>query len=338
MISPFSTGRRSFLRASLLAFPTLVLPSGLLLKRPGGSAEVSRSTYAMGTQVSIHAFGENTRHVHAAITKAFERLHYLDSMWSIYKSGSDFSRINASAGERAIPVTQETVSLLQAGVTFSETTGGLFDCTIEPLMRLWGFRNENKTLRHAPSDKNIAAALELVGSQNIYLNPSESMAGLRRTNASIDPGGFAVGYAVDSMVDILRREGIESSLINHSGDIYALGAPPESAGWQIAIPSPTDINEPMQSLSLSNQAISTSGSYNSYVLCDGERYGHIIETLRGTPAMRFSSLSVVADTSLEADVFSTAWFCADPDTIDKKCGRKRAITLDQNLNLVRFPY
>jgi thiamine biosynthesis lipoprotein ApbE len=54
-----------------------------------------------------------------------------------------------------------------------------------------------------------------------------------------------------------------------------------------------------------------------------------MEAWSGRPSSAYESVSVVATTALEADVFSTAWFCADRQTIKNQQGSKMAIVIDR---------
>lgn len=325
----FSAQRRTFLRNSLFALPFLVMPTVGRAVQKSGKDEVVRATYAMGTQVTVHAFGDDSRLLHSAISKSFDLLHSYDAMWSLHNPGSEINAINLAASRAQVEVSNETMLLLQLAKKYTEATGGLFDCTVEPLMRLWGFRGKCRAPAHAPSDKEIAEALDSVGFRNIILDQSRSTAGLLHRNSSIDPGGFAVGHTVDAMATILRAEGVEAALINHSGDIFALGAPPDSLGWRIAVPLPRIPAEEIPAMMLADKAISTSGSYHQHVTYDGHQYGHIMEAWSGRPSRAYESVSVVATTALEADIFSTAWFCADRQTIKSKRGAKNAIVIDR---------
>ena len=58
----------------------------------------------------------------------------------------------------------------------------------------------------------------------------------------MDPGGIGKGYAVDRMVEVLRKNGFRTALIAGSGSsIYGMGAPPdEPRGWPVKIKDPWD--------------------------------------------------------------------------------------------------
>jgi thiamine biosynthesis lipoprotein len=237
--------------------------------------------------------------------------------------------VNAAAGKSEVDVESFVVEVVNRAMHYSMQTNGVFDCTIEPLMKLWGFRG-NTTMK-IPSNKEIYAAMDAVGFKNTSVR--KNSIGLLHRNSSIDLGGIAVGYTVDRMTAILKQEGIESALINHSGDIFAIGAPHGKNGWEISIPNPADRNETIETVRLSNQAISTSGSYEKFVEYEGERFGHIIDPSTGIPTRKYASISVIADTSLEADIFSTAWFCSEQNTITKQKANKKVLIVDSQSNI-----
>ncbi len=261
----------------------------------------------MGTVVTIAAYGSSASHAHRAITKAFDELHRLDRMMSLFKSGSELSEVNRSAGKSPVQVSDDFLLLLQKTRTYHIQTHGAFDVTVAPLMRLWGFIGEGG--RGIPSDREINHVIDAVGFQNIEIDPLKKTVALLNQRSSIDFGGIAVGYSVDRVVSILKEEGIESAFVNHSGDAFALGAPADAEGWPVIIPHPLAPQESAASLTLRNQAISTSGNYEKFVEFEHQRFGHILDPFSGRPSNEVMSTSVVAPTALDADALSTGLFC-----------------------------
>ncbi|MHB1049851.1 MAG: FAD:protein FMN transferase [Bacteroidota bacterium] len=303
--------RRNFLRKSSSLLPFVLLPAGFA-SGFSGQHNVRRTTYTMGTLVSIQAYGDDERLLHEAINKAFAEVRRLDALLSVYDPASEISVVNACAGERAVTVSPETIDVIQHAIRFSETTNSVFDCTVEPLMRLWGFRNPAEISLPPPSDTEVKTVLDAVGYRNISVAPAVRTVGLRKKYSAIDLGGIAVGYSVDRMAAILKNEGITSALINHSGDIAAIGAPPGTDGWSIGIPSIRNSAEIIHHLTLKDQAISTSGSTEKFRIFNGRHRNHIIDTLNGLPSECHQSVSVITQSSMTADVFSTALFLDEP--------------------------
>lgn len=308
--------RRNFLKQATRATSGLLLLSSapsLLKSRQliGNLAYVERAFYTMGTTVTISAYGEDRSHLNEAITKAFEEIQSIDNVMSLYKPASQITTINRLAGKEPVNVDQRVLDIVQHARHFNGTTSGTFDITIEPLMELWGFRNEPIAAQTIPSDAEIYKRLDAVGMKNIEVNEQQRTVGLLNVHSKIDLGGIAVGYSVDRAVEVLRRQGIEQALINHSGDVYALGAPPESEGWEIAIPNPIDRREIISTFTLRDKAVSTSGNYEKFVEINGHKFGHILDPHSGKPGDAMLSLTIVAEQAMTADAFSTGLFCSD---------------------------
>lgn len=304
------SSRRNFLKqTACFAFNGLILNNVPLLSAQTRPALVERAFYTMGTIVKISAYGESVRNIHRAITKAQQEFQRLDSAMSVFISDSHVSLINKAAGKNEVPVDQSVIDILRSAKIFCEKTGGAFNICIEPMMRLWGFRNESKTITRLPSDRELYRTVETISINHLVINDGENTAGLSHEGSAIDLGGIAVGYAVDRAAMILKSEGIENFLINHSGDIMATGTPPDQNGWTISIPDPQNPSEIIKSFSIRNQAVSTSGNYESYVAFDDKRFGHILDPQTGYPSDRLLSFTAICSTAMEADAYSTGYFC-----------------------------
>ncbi len=297
--------RRSFMKAALSALPVLFISpySAIGGKRP---LSVRRTTFAMGTIISIEAFGTDEKQINHAITRCFDSFHHLDVMMSVYNDSSSLSEVNRNAGKNAVIAPKELREVIGSAQILSRETGGAFDITLEPLMKLWGFREEGNVLAHIPTDKDIRIALESSGMKNILIE-NESIY-LSHPNSRIDLGGIAVGYSVDKAAQILRSEGIEAAFINHSGDVYALGAPPDTDGWKCVIPNPQHPNEFIKEFTITNSAVSTSARYEKFVTSGGKNYGHILDAKTGRPSEVVMSTTVITNASIESDTLSTAYY------------------------------
>lgn len=305
--------RREFLGTgarSVLGFAALVTTPGILRTLCiSDQSYLERSFVTMGTTATVSAWGESRSHLISATSKVFAELQRLDKMLSLYEPSSQVSRVNQAAGQDPVRVSNEVLDILSAARTFNELTGGSFDVTIEPLMTLWGFRREDHRLRRLPSDAELRDTLDAVGMHQIQVDSSLQTVGLWQSRSKMDLGGIAVGYSVDRVVSILKAEGITAALVNHSGDAYAVGSPPESEGWEVSIPNPLYPYEMMIDLCLTDMAISTSGSYEKYVTVGEERFGHILLPNSGRPSAFSLSTTVIAPSALEADALSTGLFC-----------------------------
>lgn len=311
--------RRQFLRTSgnfvagSVFFSTT--PLSLLPRQTRSHILVHRAFVTMGTVVSATLYVERESHAQHVLTRIYEEFQRIDNIFSLYKPGSFLNAVNRAAGRGAVAVTPDFFTLIDAARSFHAQCRGAFDITIEPLMELWGFRDDSTRGFPPPSDRDIRERLDAVGLHQILLNRKTSTVGLLHPRARLNFDGIAVGYAVDRAVALLKAEGVQSAFINQSGDAYALGKPEDADGWVIGIPHPLNPQEIIHQLTIADRAVSTSGNYEKYVLRSGSAYGHILSPFTGTPAASMLSATVFADSSLEADALSTGLFCLSLDEI-----------------------
>lgn len=247
------------------------------------------------------------------VSKAFDEI---EAAASVFRDDSKLSRLNRDGSLSLTPVAPgafDLAALLRQAFAVSEDTDGAFDPTVNPLMRLWGFRG-GEVRETPPDDAEIAAALERVGWRHVAL--VNTFAGglsvfLGRSGMELDLGGIAKGAAVDLAFERLRAAGYRDFMVNLGGNIRVSGQPePGRDEWRVAVRDPANpdrtIGEPITLHD--GEAVATSGSYERFVEIGGVRYSHIIDPRTGRPAARSGSVSVVAPTAAEADAYSTAYF------------------------------
>lgn len=319
-------GRRRFLSTSGRAAAGVV--AGTLVPvwwKPSaaGRVMIERTVVAMGTTVSITAYGENRAHLIKATTEAFEELHRLDRQLSVFRPTSEISQLNAADVGEPVQLGEVTMEVLAAAGRYTELTAGRFDVTVGGLLSSMGF-HEDARARRTITDHELADVKEGIGWQHIRLGTGGHAI---RTHAAtqIDLGGIGAGFAVDRMGTILQRHGIEAGLINHSGDVLAIGTPPEAEGWTVAIPDPLAPDRHLIRLTLRDQALSTSSNYRTTRIVGGQKVGHILEPQTGENPEQWASVTMLAPTSLEADALSTALFVNANPSGKWRNGRREAL-------------
>lgn len=126
---------------------------------------------------------------------------------------------------------------------------------------------------------------------------------------TIDLGSIAKGYAGQQAAQLLRDKGVTSAILNLGGNVQTVGSKPDGSPWQVAVKSPTGDNEPMMVLSITDQAVVTSGGYERYFEQDGQTYWHIMDPATGKPAHSgLLSVTVVGDNGGICDGLSTSLF------------------------------
>jgi thiamine biosynthesis lipoprotein len=265
---------------------------------PAPLTEVSDGRPAMGTVLEITLHATDARRAREALEELFGLAARLDAVMSRYDPQSDLSELNRSAGQGLVPVDPELARILEASVAYSQLTRGTFDVTVGPLVALWTRAGETGVL---PSADQVAAARSRVGAEQIRVEGAR--AALAQAGVSVDLGGIAKGWAVDRMLALLEQRGIRRALIDFGqSSVQALGAPPGSPGWRLLARGPDD--GALGVLTLSDQALSVSGSLGQLVEIGGRHYGHVLDPRTGLPLERQREALVVAPDATLAEALS----------------------------------
>ncbi len=268
-----------------------------------GAAPLERLEYVephMGTLFRITLYAANKPAARAASDEAFARVKALDGMLSDYKPESELSRLTTHAAGEWVPVSDDLFHVLRASLTVSRSTGGAFDVTAGPVVRIW--REARKT-RSLPSQAAILSALASTGYRNIELDARRRAVRTAIQGMQLDFGAVAKGYAAEEALKILRQRGYPRAMVAASGDL-ALGEPPPGTnGWRISI-EPSETGK--QILTLRNCGVSTSGDTNQFAEIGGKRYSHIIDARNGQALAESRGVTVIAKRSMDADALATA--------------------------------
>jgi len=305
--------RRLFLkRASSALGVVAFLPAigkAAVRRKPYTAAYYEHTIVAMGATARVGVYADSEQLADTAINAAFAELTRLEKIFSVFDPASELSKLNQFAGNGMMPVSHDLFSIIRSAVEYSARSQGAFDITVEPLMRLWGFRDDPQARITAPTAEEIHSALQFVGTHHIALNASTNGVALESAGCKLDLGGIAVGYALDRMREIMLSHSIATAFIDISGDILAMGAPVDNeAGWQVAIPNPDLSGELIYRTTLRDTALATSGNYMNFVVYHAQKYGHIMSPTEGASAHAVQSSTAMTSTGIEADALSTASF------------------------------
>jgi thiamine biosynthesis lipoprotein len=281
--------------------------AGTAARTTAKSIRVEKSDEVMGSTFSVVLYGEYQNALDAAADAAFDEAHRLDRMLSNYKPDSEWSVVNRLAAERPVAVSDELFALLVDCLRYSEQSEGAFDITVGPLMRVWGFYTGEGVM---PRREDVRSTLWRVGYRHVRLDSAARTVRFARAGVELDPGGIGKGYAVDRMVEVLRRRNIESAFVSASGSsIYGLGTPPDNPrGWPVAIRGPRDPEAVAAEVLLRDTSISTSGSYEKFFRAAGRTYSHVIDPRTGYPAQGAAAVSVVAPRSIDSEAWTKPYF------------------------------
>lgn len=319
--------RRRFLRiTAVTASCGLAGLTGQALRAAAGPAPAIWRGLALGNLASIeilHADPVKAAHLLDLARLEIERLQ---SIMSLYRPDSALSLLNRDGVLRDPPL--DLVRVLAEARNLGEITGGAFDVTVQPLWRIYA---DHFASGHAdpagPSTDLVRRAMDHVGYRALEIEPAS--VGLNRAGMAVTLNGIAQGYITDRIAELLRDGGLEHVLVD-LGEIRALGSRDVGSPWRAAIEDPSVGKASLADVALTDQALSTSGSYG-FRFDPAGRFHHIFDPRSGSCPQLYASVSVLAPSATLADALATASNLLPPDAIAaalKAAGADRALVAE----------
>jgi thiamine biosynthesis lipoprotein len=274
----------------------------------------SQSEFVLGTVCTVRLYKETRTEIYQAI---FSRFREIEALMSVNSADSDISAVNNGAGIAPVRVHPEVLDVVESALRYAELSGGAFDPSVGPLVKLWNIGEDDARL---PPEDEIRETLPLVGWRDVVVDREAGTVFLRRPGMRLDLGGIAKGYAADEAVRIIKEYGVKSAIVDLGGNVFAYGEKPgkwsgqllpwQKLPWRVGIQNPLeDRGQYFAVMELRNKSAVTSGVYERFLELDGRKYHHILSTQNGYPVdSSLLSVTVVADRSIDADALSTSAF------------------------------
>ena len=279
------------------------LSCALFLNGCGRQAEpLSRTGFYFDTVVTITLYDKQEE---ALLDQCFSMAQSYENMFSKTVENSDIWNINHGNGQ-PVSVSDNTLALLRAALSYARLTDGKIDPTIGPVTQLWDFSASSDGL--IPSRETLAEALSHVGYENILIDGNQVC--LSDPQAQIDLGFIAKGYIADRMKDYLLSQGVKSATINLGGNVLAIGSRPDGSPFRIGIQKPFAPEGTVAlALPVSDLSVVSSGIYERYFEKNGIIYHHILDTKTGYPVQNnLLEVTILSQSSMDGDALSTTCF------------------------------
>ena len=233
-------------------------------------------------------------------------LNAIDRSLSLYNSTSQISIFNLSTS--GIVVDHHMRNVVETSIEFSHLSKGYFDITAKPLSDLWGFGF--KSVNTPPTEKQIKSTLQFVGVNMIYFKNDSLLKHNPKTQ--IDCNGIAQGYTVDVLCDFLKTKKLHNFIVELGGEVKTSGSNLMGKPWIVGIEHPGGFNgvdfSIDKKISVSNFAVTTSGSYSKYKKYGTKYLSHIINPLTGSPVdSEIISVTVISKNAMQADALDNVF-------------------------------
>ncbi|MEL1242145.1 FAD:protein FMN transferase [Flavobacterium flavipallidum] len=286
--------RFHFIAFICLVFLTFTCQSQVLRKR---------TTMLMGGRFDISIVDKDSLSAEKNIDTIIGEISRIENLISDWKPTSQISQVNQNAGIQAVKVDKEVFELTKRALHFSEITNGAFDISFAAMDKIWKF---DGSMTEMPSPEAIKKSVEKVGYKNIILDNVNSTIFLKLKGMKIGFGALGEGYATNRCKEMMLAKGIQSGIINATGDMSVWGTQTNGKPWIIGITNPFHPDSILATIPLKQGAVTTSGSYEKFVIFNGKRYSHIINPATGYPSTGLCSVTVFGPNAEIANGFSTS--------------------------------
>jgi thiamine biosynthesis lipoprotein len=265
--------------------------------------EYKQAERLMGNTFGITVTGNHETWAREKIAMAIHEIRRIEKLLTTFDDSSQTNQVNRMAGIGPVKVDREVFELIKRSLKISAVTDGAFDITYGSIdKRLWNF---DRTMTSLPDPETARSMVKLINYRNVILDEDTCSVMLKEKGMRIGFGGIGKGYAADRAKALLVNEGVESGIVNASGDLITWGRQANQQPWTIGIAHPDQARAAFSWLNISGLAIATSGNYEKYVMINGKKYSHTINPKTGMPVSGIKSVTIISPYAEIADAMAT---------------------------------
>jgi len=262
-----------------------------------------RACKLMGNRFELSVVAGDEQWANEKIDLGIAEIQRIEKLLTTFNDNSETNAINANAGIKPVVISRETFNLIQRSLRISALTQGAFDISYGSVdKRLWNF---DQHMTELPDKETAKKMVRLINYKNIVLDDEKCTVYLREKGMRIGFGGIGKGYAAERAKQVLKLNGVESGVVNASGDLTTWGLQPNGKQWTIAIANPNCSHEAFSYMEISNMAAATSGNYEKFVMIGGKKYSHTINPQTGLPVTGIKSVTIITTNAELADALAT---------------------------------
>ena len=267
------------------------------------SAMYKKAMKLMGNHFEITLVAEDEAWAYAQIDKGVQEIQRIEKLLTTFSEDSETNLINSNAGIAAVKVSTEIIELIQRALKISSVTQGAFDLSYGSVDKsLWNF---DTTMTALPSKEVDKKSVRLINYKHIIVDIKNSTVFLKEKGMRIGFGGIGKGYAAESAKKIMQAAGVQSGVVNASGDLTTWGTQANGDKWTIGIVHPELVSAIFSYMNISELSVATSGNYEKFIMIDGEKYSHTINPRTGLPVKGIKSVTIVSTNAEIADAMAT---------------------------------
>lgn len=267
------------------------------------------------TASTVIAYDNSQSDFDAHIALFKQKLGEYDKLYDIYNEYDgtvNLCTVNKTAKDAPVKVDKKIIDLLEYCKYAYELSGGKVNVCFGSVLKLWHNEREyakaNPEQAKLPDMNALKEASQHTDINDLVIDSENCTVYFADKNLQLDVGAVAKGFAVNEISEYAKTFW-SAFAISIGGNVSTYGFKNDGAKWSIGIENPdTESNDYLETLSITDLCVVSSGDYQRYYTVDGTKYCHIIDSGTLMPSNYFSQVSVVCENSSLGDVLSTALF------------------------------
>lgn len=250
-----------------------------------------------------------------AFHQKLEEYHKLYDIYNTYDDMANLATVNARAMDGPVKVDEKIIDLLEYGREVYDMSGGKTNICFGAVLSLWHesrmYSEGNQSKAYIPVMEDLREAALHTNFDDLVVDREKGTVYFKDPKLRLDAGAIAKGFAVRETCAWAREYLWQSAAVSIGGNVVVFGYKNNDGKtlWNIGIEHPDqDTSENLETLSITDMSVVTSGDYQRYYTVDGRKYCHIIDPQTLMPADYSASVSVVCGDSALGDALSTALF------------------------------
>ncbi len=233
------------------------------------------------------------------VNNCFSMLRIFEKNFSRFIKNNELQIFNASQGQ--LKITEDLYEMLEIAVKYYRITGGIFDISILPYLLKEGYVTSSTKgyLGEITADYTryeSFSSLQLL--ENGYVDKPQ--------NLIVDLGGIGKGFVIEKIAKFLS-ERYENFIIDAGGDIYCHGRDTVNGydHWALDVENPFNKSGSIETLTLNNMAVATSGIDRRKWLFDNEEKNHLIDPkTKKSISNNLISVTSISSSIIDADIMA----------------------------------
>ena len=317
--------KKSFLISLIIYLSIVIVFSGCTDGKDNNLRKVSsknslklrRTVFSLSTVINMTAYDvalKDSNKVQHLFDEAERIFAYYNKEMNPGDSTSLLSVLNESPAGVFHKIPSQLQPVLKLAKKISAVTDTTFDAAVYAVVQSWGFLDDSKPAK--PDSILLQQLLKNSGMKNVLFK-EDSLSFLTDV-VKLGLGGIAKGFAVDSVASYFKENGLVDFIVEAGGDLLVGKANQKVIG----IRHPRENNLLLDTLTVRDVSVATSGDYERFFMENGKRFCHIINPHTGYGVSDIVSATVIAENAALADAYATSVFVMGQ--------RKGRLFLEQN--------